>query len=269
MLFPGMDPYLEDPLLWTGVDARMIVYICNHLQVLISPRYIATIEERVFLEGPERQRVPDVWLRKTKHKNGAVAVLEADEPVVVQVPDAEFHETYVAILDRHSGKALVSVIELVSPTNKYPGPGRDSYVGKQKEVRQSKTHLIEIDLLRTGHHVLAVAEWIARSRGPYHYLACVNRAEGERDLFDLYPRTLKQRLPRIAVPLAGDDPDVVLDLQAVFEQTYADGRYADRIDYKKPCIPPLSRTDAAWAKQIIRKALHKPTSRTGRSKKGR
>jgi hypothetical protein len=261
MIFPGMDPYLEDPLLWTGVHASMIVYVRNHLRPLIAPRYIAAIEERVFVEGPERQTIPDVWLRKRKRKSGGIAVLEADQPVVVKVPDLEIHETFVAILDRHSGKDVVTVIEIVSPTNKYAAPGRVSYLAKQQEVRQSKVHLVEVDLLRSGTHVLAVPEWIARARGPYHYLACVNRAAGLRDEFDLYPRTLKQRLPRIAIPLAGDDPDVVLDMQAVLEQTYEDGQYADRIDYTAPCLPRLGRKEAAWATQVIKKAKRKNSGR--------
>jgi hypothetical protein len=251
MLFPGMDPYLEDPQLWTGVHASLIVYIRNHLQPLLQPRYIAAIEERVYLEGSGTDRIPDVWIERTKKKNGSVAVAEADAPIVVTVPELEIHETFVTILDRHSGRQLVTVIEVVSPSNKYAGPGRDSYLAKQHEVRVSTTHLVEIDLLRTGPHVLAVAEWMARAQGPYDYLTSVNRADGERNEFDLYPRALKQRLPRIAIPLAGSDPDVVLDVQAVIQQTYEDGCYADRIDYKAPCVPPLTRAQKTWARRLI------------------
>jgi hypothetical protein len=98
---------------------------------------------------------------------------------------------------------------------------------------------------------------VARNEAHYHYLTCVNRAEGERDAFDLYPRTLKQRLPRIGVPLADDDPDVVLDIQAVLEQTYEKACYADRIDYLAPCVPPLSKEDKAWAERLIKKARGK------------
>ncbi len=254
MIFPGMDPYLEDPQLWTGVHASLIVYIRNHLQPLLRPRYIAAIEERVYLEGPDRERIPDVWIHRRKRINGGVAVLQADMPVVVKVPELEIHQGYVTILDRRSGQKLVTVLEVVSPSNKYEGPGRESYRAKQKEPRSSKTHLVEIDLLRTGRHVLAVAEWMARGQGPYHYLVCVNRAQGTRDEFDLYPRTLPEPLPKIRIPLAGKDPDVVLDVQAVLEQTYDDGAYADRIDYRAPCHPRLSRQDQAWADRIVKKA---------------
>jgi hypothetical protein len=252
-----MDPYLEGPALWSGVHASLIVYIRDYLQPLLRPRYVAAIEERVFVEGPEKERVPDVWIQRRKKRNGSVAVLDADTPLVVRVPELEIHEGYVTILDRRSGQRLVTVLEVVSPTNKYEGLGRESYVRKQREVRTSKAHLAEIDLLRTGPHVLALAEWVARNEAHYHYLTCVNRAEGERDEFDLYPRTLKQRLPRIGVPLADDDPDVVLDIQAVLEQTYEKACYADRIDYLAPCVPPLSKDDKAWAERLITKAKGK------------
>jgi Protein of unknown function (DUF4058) len=195
------------------------------------------------------EKIPDVAIRRRRGKarNGSVAVMEADVPVVVNMPELEVHQRYVTILDRFSGNKLVTVIEVVSPSNKYAGTGRVSYLAKQMEIRASTTHLVEIDVLRTGQHVLAVAEYIARAQGPYDYLACVNPGNGVRDLFDLYPRTLRQRLPRIAIPLAGDDPDVVLDVQAVVERTWENGGYADRLDYRTPCRPPLSRADQAWA----------------------
>jgi Protein of unknown function (DUF4058) len=29
MIFPGMDPYLEDPKLWPGLHSRMVVYLAG------------------------------------------------------------------------------------------------------------------------------------------------------------------------------------------------------------------------------------------------
>jgi hypothetical protein len=258
MIFPGMDPYLEDATIWPGVHASMIVYIRDQMQPLLRPRYIAAVEERVFVEGPNRDIIPDVWLKRSQpeQEGSTVALADGDAPVVVEVPPLEVHETYVAILDRQSRQRVVTVIELVSPTNKYSGPGRTSYLDKQRQVLGSDTHLVEIDLLRHGPHVLAVAEWAARDWGPYDYLISINRAEGVRGRFQLYPRTLRQRLPRIRIPLAGDDPPVILDIQAVLAQTYDAGSYGDRLHYDAPCRPPLSADDQAWADQCIQEARH-------------
>lgn len=267
MIFPGMDPYLEDPQIWPGVHAALIVYIRDQLQPLLRPRYIAAIEERVFVEGPDRQIVPDVWItRRSADRPGAsaaVAVAEVDQPVTVQVPSIEVHESYIEILDRKTGQSIVTVIEVVSPSNKYPGPGRDSYVAKQREVFGSRAHFVEIDLLRAGNHVLAVPEWVVRGSNVYDYLICTNRAHGLRDVFDLHPRSLRDRLPRFNIPLAGDDPDVPLDLQAAINQVYEAGSYGDRINYKGGCRPPLSAGDQAWADEQVRRVL---SERTGERK---
>ncbi|HZW33008.1 MAG TPA: DUF4058 family protein [Isosphaeraceae bacterium] len=262
MIFPGMDPYLEDDRLWPGVHSRMIVYLGDALQRLVRPRYIAAIEERVYREGPEREIGPDVWVRRTKAESAApphatmqpaVAVLDEETPLLVKAPPLEVHESYVTILDRTSGQKVVTVIEVVGPSNKYAGPGRTSYKEKQREVLRSRVHLVEIDLLRKGPHVLALAKSRVRRRaGDYDYLSCVNRAKGHRDLYELYPASLRRRLPRILIPLAGNDPDVTLEIQDVLTQTYELGSYRDRIDYSKPCVPRLRPEDQAWADELIR-----------------
>ncbi|MFW6170331.1 MAG: DUF4058 family protein [Planctomycetota bacterium] len=256
MMFPGMDPYLEDPAVFPGIHSRMVVYLADQIAALAQPRYIASTGERVYVEGPvDHPIVPDIWLRRILSEGRRVTVPDAatvDEPVLVDVPQIEIHEPYIEILDRESGMRVVTVIEIVSPTNKYAGPGRDAYVTKQQEVRQSTTHLVEIDLLRYGPHVLAVSETQVRGRFAYDYLASVNRAGEPRSRFEVYPHTVRQPLPRIRVPLAGDDPDVTLDIRAALEQAYEAGGYSQRLDYTAPCKPPLPPDDQAWADQLIR-----------------
>lgn len=254
MIFPGMDPFLEDPAIWHGFHNSLIVYVRDELQPRLGPRYLAAVEDRVFLEGPGREVLPDVFICKSRDSADTLAVADADEAVVVRVPSLEVHESYIDILDLRSGKRVVTTIEVASPTNKYAGPGREAYLQKQSEVRASGTHLVEIDLLRAGPHVLAVPEWVARGQREYDYLASVNRATGVRDTFELYPRTLRERLPRVKIPLADPDPDVLLDVQAVVERNYAAGRYLERIDYDGPCRPKLSADDEAWARQTIQSA---------------
>jgi hypothetical protein len=253
MIFPGMDPYLETPRLWSGIHGRMIVYLADALTPRLRPRYVAAIAERVYVEGRDREIRPDVLIRQTRPelRSGGVATLEADAPVIVRAPVEPVHEGYVAILDLHMGQRVVTVIEVLSPTNKYAGPGRESYRAKQREVLAGDVNLVEIDLLRFGPHVLAVPELAARERGTYDYLTCVNRAEGLRDAYELYPRRLRERLPRIRIPLADGDPDVALDVQAVLAQTYDAGSYRDRIDYTLPCEPPLNPDDRAWVESLL------------------
>ena len=259
MIFPGMDPYLEDPLVWPDVHTRFIVYLSEQIYPLLRPRYVVAIESRVFVEGPGTIHpiIPDASVRPTQSAlpQATVALLEADIAVEIQVAALEIEETYLTIRDRQSGQQIVTVIEIVSPTNKYAGPGRTSYMAKQTEVMQSTAHLVEIDLLRTGPHVLAVPEWAVDAHQPYDYLICVNRAVDWRDRFQLYPRRLQERLPRIRLPLAAPDADIVLDVQAVLARTYEAGGYAERLDYTAPCVPPLSPEEQLWADGLIRQAM--------------
>ena len=45
---------------------------------------------------------------------------------------------------------MVTVIELLSPSNKRAGDDREQYLAKRRELLRSPAHLVEIDLLRDG-----------------------------------------------------------------------------------------------------------------------
>ena len=256
MIFPGMDPYLEEGRFWPGVHSSLIVYIRDFLQPSLRPHYVAAIEERVFVEGADRGIRPDAMIQKVRsgRATAGVAIMESDAPVKVRIPVEPIHETYIEILDLRAGRRVVTVIEVISLTNKYAGPGRESYLAKQRQVLGSDVHLVEIDLLRQGPHILAVPELMAIEWTTYDYLTCVSRSEDMRDGFELYPSHLRARLPRVRIPLTDDDPDVVLDVQAVLSQAYEAGNYRAMIDYTRPCLPSLGVQDTAWTQGLIRSA---------------
>lgn len=261
MIFPGMDPFLEDVNLWKGLHTSLIVYFRDQLQPLLRPRYLVTIEERVYLEDTVYGRFPDVSIERGKRSPAAAAaVLEADPGLEVQVPELEISEPYLQILDRAT-KSIVTVIELVSPTNKAGGAGFESYREKQREVRESPAHLVEIDLLCDGKHVLEVPRHVRELRG-YRYLASVSRVEG-RPGFGMYSCSLQETLPRIAIPLKSGDPDAVLDIQDSLELAYSHAAYEDRIDYTGTCPSTLSPEERSWVRKTLRNAGVKLRS-TGR-----
>ena len=263
MIFPGMDPYLEAKLIWPGFHNALVVYIRDQLRPQLHPRYIAAVEDRIFLEEPPRAMIPDVWIREqsSKWSGGGTALLEApvetealdaDDPMLIELTDSEVHQSFIEILDRQSGQRVVTVIEVLSPTNKSPGVGREAYLAKQKDVWNSPVHLVEIDLLRGGGHTVLVPDDDVRFRRDYDYLVSVNRATRSRRRFETYPRLVTERLPRISIPLADGDRDVVLDVQAVVAQTYEAGSYQARLHYDQPCVPPLRAEAQAWAAELIR-----------------
>jgi hypothetical protein len=264
--FPGMDPYLEHPSIWEGVHARLIVAFANQLQPQLDPRYIATIEERVFIEGPQ-QRIPDVWIQKSTDdvQSPARSAPDVDTAVVIEVEDLEIHQTRIEIRDAYNDMKLVTLIELLSPTNKRPGPGRESYLAKQREILAGDGHLVEIDLLRVGERALCVPSWRLQEFEPFDYVACVNRWP-KRNRYEVYACRLEQRLPRIAIPLADPDPDVRLDVQATLDQVYSDGRYRLRLRYDEPCEPPLDKARQQWAKQLESGKLKSGKLKSGKLK---
>lgn len=62
---------------------------------------------------------------------------------------------------------------------------------------------------------------------------------------------LRERLPAIRIPLRPTDPDVPLDLQALIDRCYENGRYDD-LDYTREPDPPLDPPDAEWAEALLR-----------------
>src|SRR5439155_1564155 len=55
----------------------------------------------------------------------------------------------------------------------------------------------------------------------------------------------------LPLPLAADDPDLILELQSVFDAVYDTGAYADALGYARPPSPPLPAGDAAWAAALL------------------
>jgi hypothetical protein len=250
--FPGMDPYLEHPALWESFHARLVVALANQLQPLLDPRYVASVEQRVFVEGPQ-QRIPDVLIRQvTPADEAAVAVMEprSAQVTVVEVDPLEVRETRIEILDTYRDLKIVTLIEVLSPSNKTPGPGRESYLAKQQETLASDVHLVEIDLLRRGQHTVAVPEWRMAHLTEYTYLTCVSRWP-KRHRFELYRARLQERLPDVSVPLVAPDADALLSIQDAIQQVYAEGRYDRWLKYRAPCEPPLSVDDQTWAARLL------------------
>ncbi len=254
--FPGMDPYLENPELWPDVHSTLINEIRNALNPALRPRYIARIELRVFIsdqDDPGRDfRVPDVRIEKTPRRRGAKKAQRPEgivvaEPVTIPfLTDEEVEEARLEI--RHAeSKALVAVIEILSPSNKIPGSaGRRSFLDKRREILASNVNWIEIDLLRAGTPTLT-----RLARADCDYRIVVARCE-EYTNCKFWPVSVRQALPVIRVPLRGKDPDVPLDLNGVLRTAYDRAEYDATIDYRRDPVPPLSREDAAWASKLLR-----------------
>ena len=256
--FPGMDPYLEHSDRWPGVHQGFITYAQEALNTTLPERYVADIGERLYVVQPDRDIYPDVAVLEhppvetpTPRREGERAVV-SDPPFVLTIEPVEIREVFIEILSVGDEDRVVSVIEVLSPSNKTSGSeGRQLYLTKQREILESQTHLIEIDLLRRGKHTVAPPRERLLRQGRWDYLVSLHRG-GQGKRYEVWAITVRQRLPRIRVPLTDGDPDVVLDLQAVFERCYDAGAYARRLDYRRDPPTPLEGDDVTWATVLLR-----------------
>ena len=225
-----MDTRLEEQL-WHDFHPNMIVSIQSWLMPQLLPKYAAQIEERVYVEHtepvPARQVFrPDVVIRtETAGKGRAQASRAAvAEPVILTLPTpTEQRERYIAIVSL-PGRELVTVIELLSTANKRAGAdSRREYLREREQILQSTVHLVEIDLLLKGER-LPTVEPLPEA----DYYAFVSRSE-YRPAVEVYYWRRSERMPTIPIPLLRDDGEVLLDLQAVYEETYKRARYDVRL----------------------------------------
>lgn len=257
--FPGMDPYLETPHLWPDVHHELISGIRHALKPMIRPNYVARVELRVYVSDENDPGldviIPDARIEKTKRRSGKPArsnwngstALAVAEPMIVPIDmDEEIEEARIEIIDVKSG-SLVTIIEILSPTNKVRGSeGRKSFVQKRHEILKSEVHWVEIDLLRWGMPSIGHA-----GANETDFRVLISKAE-KRRCFRFWPMRLRDPLPVIGIPLRAPDRDVPLNLGAVVAAAYDDADYELSIDYRKPPDPPLAKDDAKWADKLLR-----------------
>ena len=249
--FPGMNPYIEQPAVWQDFHTRFMSTAAEVIGAQIEPRYFVKIEEHLFVhERSANERRP--------FGRPDLSVLPADEnvpahsggttvaaPATVFTPDAVEEEVqrYLEIRDRQT-REVITVIELLSPSNKDSKEGRQQYWNKTRMLlSRTSSNLVELDLLRGGPRM----PW--REMKECDYYALVSRAS-ERPRVAFWPIRLRDGLPTIPIPLRPDEQEPTLDLQALLHRIYDAGRYRLFI-YDTDPEPPLSGADAIWAALLL------------------
>ena len=166
--------------------------------------------------------------------------------ILTTLIDDQIHEAYLQIVDAVD-QTVVTVIEILSPTNKVVGSrGRDSYEKKRREVMTSTCHFVEIDLLRDGEPI-----HVRELRPEADYFVHVSRRDARPKGY-VCPIQISQQLPVIFIPLKAGDEDGSLDLQSVLTTVYDRAAYDLAVDYHKNPMPPLHSDDATWADTLLK-----------------
>ena len=129
--------------------------------------------------------------------------IESSSPVAIAEPlivpmliDEEIEEAFLEIRHVDTG-LLVTVIEVLSPTNKIRGArGRTSFMKKKRETLAANVHWVEIDLLRAG--TPSITRPALKSSDYRILVSCADRHA--ETLY--WPVSVRQPLPVIGMPLA-------------------------------------------------------------------
>ncbi len=253
--FSGMDPYLERPGIWQQVYADLIVDIRRFLTPQVRPRYYVTIEQHTYLTilppPDKRVGVPDVLVAaspddvaQTTSRTASISNSSV-QPIVAELPQlAETHQRYLEIRDSET-HAVITTLEILSPANKVGREGRRQYEDKRLTVLGSMTHLVEIDLLRTGE---PLPMYIAQHND---YRMIVSRHH-QRPCTDVYLFSVRQPIPDIPIPLQPGEAEPVLSLNQLLHDLYDQGSYDLMIDYHQPPVPVLNEQDTEWACGLLK-----------------
>jgi Protein of unknown function (DUF4058) len=250
-IFPGIDPYIEAQHYWPDFHSRTITYCSDFIADALPDRYLVRIEERIQLleRPPESARLirPDLMIEQTRDfSTGAGVAVELEvEPITVPLPIFEaVREPYIEILQR-SDRTLVTVIELLSPDNK-SGVGFGQYLVKRNALLKRPVHLVELDFLVGGRRLP-----MQRPLPPGDAYVLVARGDRRPDC-EVYAWSIRRPLTSIRLPLMAPDPDLRLDLAAIYATAFEKGRYARAINYSEPLSVPLAPEDRAWAEERAR-----------------
>lgn len=145
----------------------------------------------------------------------------------------------------HQGdRSLVTALELLSPANKEP-PGRIEYLAKRRAILLQRAHLVELDLLLAGRRLPFEKPL---PEGNYYYFLA--RGERRPDC-QVDHWTLRERLPALPVPLRVPDPDIFVDLSAVFATAYERAKFFRRVDYQATLPAVIAEADRSWVEQLV------------------
>jgi hypothetical protein len=215
-----MDPYLEDEKLWPTFQHHLVHALHQMLLPGLMDRYRARVSQRHYV---------------------------AEQALFTSVVREEHTESLIEVRQRGDGR-LVTLIEVVSPANKLSDAGRRAYLDRREDARVARANLVEIDLVLQG---TPLVEYARQGLPSWDYAVFVSRAT-QPDRYEIFPGTLPKPLPKFRLPLAADDRDTILNLQAAFARAFDQGDFGEQIDYTLDPKTRLGEENRAWLDDRLR-----------------
>jgi Protein of unknown function (DUF4058) len=215
-----MDPYLEDDKLWPAFQHQLVSCLYQILLPGLVDRYRARVGQRTYV---------------------------TEQPLFTSIIRDQHLEEYIEVRQRTDNR-LITLIDVVSPINKLRPEGRAAYLETRKQARTHNASVVEIDLVLQGAPML---DYSRDGLPEWDYAITVTRCT-QPERYEIYTTTLQKRLPRFKVPLAPDDRDTVLDLQATFARCYDQGAFGSQVDYKRDPGLKMKDDDLKWLGEVLR-----------------
>src|ERR1041385_3314558 len=113
--FPGMDPYLEEPSVFYGLQLSLLVTVCEELNRSL-PKHLGALmrEEDHGLGKPHRY----ICVNPLKKQDGAI-----------------------------------TIVELIGPQHRVEGKAREAYLKRRKQRAAKESNWVEVALCRRGERL--------------------------------------------------------------------------------------------------------------------
>jgi len=261
-----MDPFLEIDPIFQELHSQMLSHAQRLLQPQLRPRYIARLERRLS-EGSVWDNPSAAVSLAQEYSDLTVALAEEaavqeERSAVLAQPTLRVQEELdedelqlrkqrrIVIYVNDRPRQAVTTIELLTPSNKKAGTlAQARYLEKRASALHGGLHWMEIDLLRAGQRP-PLPETIHQ---PFEYLTYVAQATPSGWSHLVYTWRLADQLPRLPVPLLGNDL-AILDLAACFKEAYDAAAADDEANYEiAPPAPALSAQQTEWLDELLRR----------------
>jgi hypothetical protein len=182
------------------------------------------------------------------------------ETLATMLPEDEMYYMALVIyrLD-DGGSNPVRRIELLSPTNKPPGPGHILYREKRLATFKEEIRLIELDYLHERRSPInGVPAYPKHPKSFPYYIAVTDPRPGlEKAMTDIYGFGVNEPIPTINIPLSGAEY-LTFDFNAPYQRTFESmSHFQDQSDYSRlPVnVEAYSEADRQQIEAVMKQAV--------------
>ena len=225
--FPGrIDPWAEDAHYFHQLHGQMIGIMVAELgEVLIERGY--TLSREVSLQILDKQD-PDLAIMKPAERHEPQAkrpswnYTEAAESVKAEIGSAlASREVELDAIYIQHNRTLVTIIEVISPSNKAKFDIMEKYLQRRDQLMQENVNVVELDLTRSAKRL--IEDPLVRM---YAYHIAIHLHDNVSRLIGIHYGT---PLKRIAIPLRRQV--IGLDMQPIYDRAYQEAIIASQLRF--------------------------------------